>query len=83
MSPRAQLAGTTRTAKLTATQEPVDLERARTYHQQRVPLCTKRRPSLPAKERGGLLRFQNVVTLSSPTKNGNPPGRPEDHRHDR
>jgi len=38
-------------------EELVDLERVRTYHQQRVPPSTKRRPSLPAKEWGGPLRF--------------------------
>src|SRR5437868_5916161 len=34
---------------------------------------TKRRPSLPAKERGGPLHDYDVVTLSSPSKQGNPP----------
>ena len=76
IAPRAELTGVTRTAKCTPSQELVDLERVRTYDQQRVPPSTKRRPFLPAKERGGPLRFHDVVTLSSPTKKGNPPGRP-------
>ena len=70
--PRPQFSGAARTAKLTTSQELVDLERVRTYHQQRVPPSTKRRPSHPAKDRGGPLRFQNVVTLSSPTNKSNP-----------
>ena len=81
MTPRPQFASAVRTTQLTASQELVDLERVRTYHQQRVPPSTKRRPSHPAKESGGPLRFQNVVTLSSPTKKSNPPGHPEDHHH--
>jgi hypothetical protein len=83
MTPWPQLTGAVRTAELTAVQELVDLERIRTYHQQRVPPSTKRRPSHPAKEWGGPLRFYDIVRLSSPTKKGNPPGRPEDHRHPR
>jgi hypothetical protein len=75
-TPRAQLRLTTRTAEQTTEQEPVDLDRVRTYHQQWVPPSTKRRPSHPAKEWGGPLRFQDVITLSSPTQKGNPEGLP-------
>ena len=82
VSLRAQLAGTARTAKLTATQEPVDLERARTYHQQRVPRCTKRRPSFSDQGMGKAVAIPECRTLSSPTKKGNLPGR-QDHRHPR
>ncbi|HKH56771.1 MAG TPA: hypothetical protein VKA58_15080, partial [Propionibacteriaceae bacterium] len=40
---------------------------------------TKKRPSLPAKERGGPLRFQNVISLSSHTNKGPPASSPCDH----
>jgi hypothetical protein len=46
-----------------------------------VPPSTKRRPSHPAKEWGGPLRSQDVVTLSSPTQKGNPEGLPQNRRH--
>ena len=72
IAPRAQLAGATWTAKFTARQELVDLERVRTYDQQRVPFCTKRRPSLPAKERGGPLRFQERPHALVANKEGQP-----------
>jgi hypothetical protein len=68
MTPRPQLAAAARATQLTDAKERVDLERVRTYHQHRVPPSTKRRPSLPAKEWGGPPRFNEVVTLSSPTK---------------
>ena len=66
--------------KSTTSQDPVDLDRVRTYHQHRVPPSTKQRPSLPVKDSGGPLRFHDVVTLSSRTKKGNPRGRPSKHR---
>ena len=77
VTPRAQLTGAARAAQLPADQELVDLERVRTYHQQRVPLHA---PSdgPPFRPRIGEGRcFHDVVTLSSPTKKGNPPGCPD------
>ena len=47
-------------------------------------ISTKERPSLPAKERGGPLRFPNVIRLSSHTNKGPPTGSPRDrHRPER
>jgi hypothetical protein len=83
IAPRPQLTTTARAAQFTATKEPVDLDRVRTYHQHRVPPSTKRRPSLPPKEWGGPPRFNDVVTLASPTKKGNPAGLPSNHHHRR
>jgi hypothetical protein len=71
-----KLAAAARATQLTVTKEPVNLERVRTYHQHRVPPSTKRRPSLPAKGWGGPPRFNDVVTLASPTKKGDPAGLP-------
>ena len=39
-------------------------------------ISTKERPSLPAKEWGGPLRFQNVIRLSSHTNKGHPKAAP-------
>ena len=76
VAPRPQLTSAVRTAKLTRPKELVDLERTRTYHQQRVPLCFKRRPSLPAKRRGGPLRFQARRHALVANKEGQPTGPP-------
>ena len=76
MAPRTELAGATWTAKLTAGQQLVDLERVRTYDQQRVPPSTKRRPSLPAKEWGGPLRFQRRRHALVANQEGQPAGLP-------
>ena len=76
MAPRAQFAGATRTAKFTARQELVDLERVRTYDQQRVPFCTKRRPSLPAKEIGRAAAFPRRRHALVANQEGQPTGLP-------
>ncbi len=76
MAPWAKLAGATWTAKLTAGQELVDLERVRTYDQQRVPFCTKRRPSLPAKEIGRAAAFPRRRHALVANQKGQPPGLP-------
>jgi len=81
VAPRPELTAAPRTTQDATNKESVDLEQVRTYDQQRVPPSTKRRPSHPAKDSGGPLRFQDVVTLSSPTKKGNPSGLPKTHHH--
>ena len=76
MAPRAQFAGATWAAKFTADQELVDLERVRTYDQQRVPFCTKRRPSLPAKEIGRAAAFLQRRHALVTSQEGQPAGPP-------
>ena len=76
IAPRAQLATATRTAKFTTGQELVDLERVRTYDQQRVPFCTKRRPSLPAKEIGRAAAFPRRRQTLVANQEGQPTGLP-------
>jgi hypothetical protein len=53
MPPRPQPARAPRAAQPPRGQRPIDLDRVGPYHQQRVPLRTKRRPSRPAKDREG------------------------------
>ena len=76
VTPRAQLAGATRTTKFTPRQELVDLERVRTYDQQRVPFCTKRRPSHPAKDIGRAAAFPRRRHALVANQEGQPAGLP-------
>jgi hypothetical protein len=68
-----------RTHQSTVAKSPFDLDRIATYHDHGCLHRTKERPSLPAKERGGPLRFQNVISLSSHTNKRPPAGSPCDH----
>jgi len=75
MPPRGQFTAA-RTGQLTGPQTPFHLDDIATYHDHGCLRCTKHRPSRPAKEWGGPLRFQNVIRLSSHTNKGPPAGSP-------
>jgi hypothetical protein len=80
MTPRAQPA-TARTEQLTCAQTPFDLNRVGTYHHHDgcTSMHAEQRPSRPGKERGGPLRFSDVLRLSSHTNKGPSAGNPYDH----
>lgn len=75
MPPRRQAAAA-RAPQLAPAKTPFDLDLVATYHDHGCLQCTKERPSPPAKEWGGPLRFHNVITLSSHTNKGPPAGSP-------
>lgn len=83
MSPRCQHSRARRARQLAVPQPPFDLDLIGLYHQHQVPPSTQERPSRlrPRSEAGGPLRVQNVITLSSHTKKGNPTGLPSTARH--
>jgi hypothetical protein len=77
MAPRAQLAGATRTAKFTSAQELVDLERVRTYDQQRVRLSAPSDgPPHPAKDIGRAAAFPRRRHALVANQEGQPAGLP-------
>jgi hypothetical protein len=82
MPPRTQHPATP-THKITSLQPAFDLHRIGTYHHHGCLHDTKQRPSHPAKERGGPLRFHDMLTLSSHTIDQSSGVQPRDQRHGR